>query len=124
MPLKIKIERKKQDIFVLSLAGVIDSETYMDLETAIGPLLGSSVKAIMLDMGGVTYISSMGLRTIFKTRDVLEKAGGALMMVNLCPQVEKVFSVLKVIPDLDIFESMEEADDYLIKIQKGGFKGK
>lgn len=122
MALTIKKEEKHPGVFVLHISGKIDSETYMDLEEVLEPILVSSTKAIVFDMANVSYISSMGLRTIFKARQVIEENGGMLIMVNLQPQIEKVLSILKAIPDMDIFENMAEADNYLSKLQRNGFK--
>jgi hypothetical protein len=40
------------------------------------------------------------------------------MMINLQPQVAKVFEIVKALPDFNIFTSAEEADEYLFNIQK------
>jgi anti-anti-sigma factor len=124
MPLHITVKQKHISVFVVTLAGSVDSETYIELENTINPLLVSATKVIVLDMGKVDYVSSMGLRTIFKTREMLEQNSGALILVNLQPQIEKVLSVLKATPDLDIFGTMEEADEYLAKLQKKWLKKK
>jgi anti-sigma B factor antagonist len=123
MALTVFAEQKQIDIFVITLNGSIDSETYMDLERNLSPLLARQPKAIILDMAGVDYISSMGLSVVFKTRSILQGAGSMFMLVNLRPNVKKVFDIVFVSSDLGIFASMEEADKYLARIQKGNTAG-
>ena len=38
--------------------------------------------------------------------------------MNLQPQIQKVFDILKAIPSLKVFASIEELDNYLDKMQK------
>jgi anti-anti-sigma factor len=68
-------------------------------------------------MGAVHYISSMGLGVIFKTKSFLDKQGGSLIISNLQPQVKKVMSILKALPE-HIFKNMEEVDAYITQIQR------
>jgi anti-sigma B factor antagonist len=112
MVLKVTITLKETGVFVVKPAGEIDSGTYAELEKAIKPLLIPTTKAIIFDMGSVTFISSMGLSVIFKTKEALEKNRGTVVITNPQPQIKKVFEMVKVIPEY-LFASMEEADLYL-----------
>jgi len=105
-------------VFIISLLGSIDSETYMDLEKKVDSILSSSPKVIILDMEGVSYISSMGVSVILTTKKNLEKTGGVFIMANLQPQIKKVFEIVATLPNLRIFASIEEADVYLGKMQQ------
>lgn len=112
MSLKVTVVKKQPEVFTVLAAGSIDSETYKDLEKEVKTVLDSSAKAIVFDMAGVTYISSMGLSVIFKTKAAIEAKGGTLAIINLSPRIKEVFEIVKVIPDY-IFTNMEEADEYL-----------
>jgi anti-anti-sigma factor len=117
MSLKVNIEKKAGDVFVFTLSGSIDSDTYKDLDDRVSPLLNAGAKVMIFDMDGVEYVSSMGLNTIFKVQRTLDKAAGTFMMTNVRPQVKKVFEIVKALPSMKVFESIEEADAYLYKIQ-------
>jgi len=117
MSLKINSEKKPGDVFVFTLNGSIDSDTYKELDDRISPVLNSGAKVVIFDMDGVEYVSSMGLNTIFKIQRTLDKSSGTFMMTNIQPQVKKVFEIVKALPSMKIFESIEEADAYLYKIQ-------
>ena len=112
MPLEIKIAKKPDDVFMVSPIGSLDSETYIQFERALKPLLASPTKVIMLDMEKIDYISSMGISAIYKAKKAIEELKGKLIMANLKPQTKKVFELIKTIPGW-IFESMQEADEYL-----------
>ncbi|MDD5424766.1 MAG: STAS domain-containing protein [Candidatus Omnitrophica bacterium] len=117
MSLNISIEKKSGDVFVFTMKGSIDSDTYKELDDRVSPLLNAGAKVVIFDMDGVEYVSSMGLNTVFKVQRTLDKVSGTFMMTNIQPQVKKVFEIVKALPSMKVFESIEEADAYLYKIQ-------
>ncbi len=118
MPLKVDVSEKQSGIFNISLVGTIDSTTYYDFEKKMDIILDPPPKILVFNMAGVTYISSMGLRVIFKTRKTVEENGGIFIMTDLRPQIKKVFETIKALPGFNVFASVEEADNYLSRIQK------
>ena len=69
-------------------------------------------------MKGVNYMSSAGVRVILKAQRVIQKNKGEFSMVNLQPQIRKVFDIINALPDLTIFSSVQELDSYLDTMQK------
>ncbi|MFH1491176.1 MAG: STAS domain-containing protein [Pseudomonadota bacterium] len=118
MPLNITVEMRKVGVYIAKLQGRLDSGTYMFLEERLAPFLDPSTKGIILDMGELEYISSAGVRVVFKTRKFLESQNGSFIMTHLKPQIEKVFEIINALPSMNIFRSVEEADQYLDLMQK------
>ena len=118
MPLEVSINKKQNEVFIVSLLGSLDSETYADLEKKTNSILSLSPKVIIFDMEGIKYISSMGVSVILTTKKALENMGGVFIMANLQPQIKKVFEIVSTLPNLKIFASVEEADAYLAKMQQ------
>ncbi len=102
----------------VSLAGRLDTHTYVDLDQQLAPVLGSTIHSLVLDLAGLEYISSAGVRSIFKARKALAARGGKVVVVNPQPQIQKVFDVVKAVPLNEIFSSVAEADAYLDAMQK------
>lgn len=123
MSIKIKVEKKQGDVYLFYISGSIDSDTYNDLEDRANPILPLA-KVIIFDLEGVEYVSSMGLNTIFKVQRTMEMENKTFVMTNLQPQVVKVFEIVKALPNMKIFASIEEADAYLYKIQSDEMKKK
>ncbi|HEU0152210.1 MAG TPA: STAS domain-containing protein [Arenimonas sp.] len=107
----------------VALAGRLDTHTYGDLDQQLAPVLGSSIHSLVLDLAGLDYISSAGVRSIFKARKALAARGGKVVVVNPKPQIQKVFDVVKAVPLDEIFSSVEEADAYLDAMQKKVLRG-
>jgi len=117
MPLKIDVTANKPGIVRLSLEGALDSETSPDLEKALAGV-DASIPLIVLDMKDLDYISSAGLRVIFAAHKRQGAKNGELLMSNMSPNVKKVFEIVKALPSLNVFASMQEMDDYLANFQK------
>jgi anti-anti-sigma factor len=118
MALRVNIDKRGEGMFAASIFGSIDSVTYVELEKAIQPFLIPSTKVLIFNMQGVTYVSSMGIAAVLKTRKAIEQNKGNFIMINLQPQIKAVFEIIKALPDMRVFESMKEADEYLTQIQR------
>jgi anti-anti-sigma factor len=118
MPLSVTVTKRGEGVFVVSPVGSIDTSTYTELEEKVNPVLTPSTKAVVIDMKGVNYISSMGISVIFKIKKALEKTGGSFSMASLQPQIKKVFEIIKAVPLVNVFSSVDELDAYLNEIQR------
>jgi anti-anti-sigma factor len=119
MQLQIKIEAPKGRQQRVSLSGRVDTHTYQDLDQRLAPVLGDvAVDNLVLDLEAVDYISSAGVRSVFRARKALAARGGKVLVLNPQPQIKKVFDIVKAVPVTDVFRSSAELDAYLDKMQK------
>jgi anti-sigma B factor antagonist len=118
MKLDVNIYRKEDGNFLVALDGRLDSETYASCEEKLAPILNSSTRALTLDMSKLSYISSMGLRVVIKARKAIEVEGGKVLIVNLQPQIAKIFEIAAALPKYQIFKSIREADEYFAAMQE------
>lgn len=118
MPLEVKVFERAKDVYTIAPVGSIDTNTYMIMDKESDNCLAKKPKAVVLDMSGVDYMSSAGVRVVFKIRKSLAKDNATLTMVNLKPQIKKVFDIINALPELNVFTSVNELDDYLDKMQK------
>ena len=118
MTLTINNEQTKPGIVTLFLGGRIDSDTAPELDQEITGLLAKPVKTLVLDMEEVDFLSSAGVGTIAKAKTVLSRKEAGLAMINLQPQIKKVFEIIRLLPSLNVFESVQELDEYLARVQE------
>lgn len=116
--LTVTITKIADGVFNVSPKGSIDSDTYETLQKKMETIMRPVPKVITFDMKEVEYISSMGLKAILDAKNAVETKGGMLLLVNLQPQITKVFDIIKAIPSKNIFKSREELDAYLTAIQR------
>ena len=118
MSLNVSVAEKELGVFIVTLVGRLDTITAPVLERKIAGLLLRSPKVIIFDMGGVGYVSSMGVREVIRTKKAVAARGGRFALVNIQPPVQRVFDIIAALPKEEIFESLEEMDEYLSAMQK------
>ncbi len=75
----------------LTIVGRIDTTTAPSLETVINSM-DDGVKDLVLDMKGVEYISSAGLRVLLAAQKKMSKIG-TLKLTDVCDAVMEVFEM-------------------------------
>lgn len=118
MAFKVSVMQKSLNTWVVSLEGSLNSDTAPRFGERIRPLLDTPRSTLILDMEGLSYISSAGLREIFIAQKVQKAAQKKLIFTNLQPQIRKVFEIANALPAMRIFTSLQEMDGYLDRMQK------
>jgi anti-sigma B factor antagonist len=78
---------------IVCVCGRIDAATYRDLESILNDLIDQNKSEIVLDLEGVTYISSVGLRVLLATQKKVRPKKGCVKLVSLQPFVREVFEM-------------------------------
>lgn len=118
MALRVMSDEKTAGVYVVSPVGSLDTNTYSTLQQEVESLLQESPQVIIFDLKELNYISSSGVSVILMARKVMKSNEGEVLLVNMQPQIEKVFEIIKALPDQRIFNNIEELDRYLDKMQK------
>lgn len=118
MYVQIQTDPQKKGTLTVTPHGPIDSDHYLDFDEKIKPLLVPSTKNILVDLANVDYISSAGLGVLFTMRKFLKKNGGDLLFCNIKPQVKRIFEIVNALPPETLFQSTQEADEYLYKMMQ------
>jgi anti-sigma B factor antagonist len=91
MPLAINTARR--DTYALvTLTGTVDGRTAPEAQAAVEPLLGAFT-VLVLDLTGVTYMSSAGLRVLLLIHRHLAARNGKAVLVGLSPQLADTMQV-------------------------------
>lgn len=110
-------ENADKSLLRVAMVGALNSDTAPAFEETLDAAIAADWQLVVLDMGHLEYISSAGLRVIFKAAKALRLAGRSLAVANRQPQIEKVFEILQALPDMAVFASEQELDDYLDAMQ-------
>ena len=86
-------ERKEDEVTVVTLLGRLDEMATSQVESAFGKLIDGPGCRVLLDLSGVEYVSSSGLRVLLMLSKAMRKAGGHLKLCSLSPFVAEVFEV-------------------------------
>jgi anti-anti-sigma factor len=109
---------EQKSVARLALAGALNSDTAPAFEGRLQEVVAQGMRLTVLDMKSLDYISSAGLRVIFKAAKQVQAAGNRLAAANRKPHIDKVFEILKALPDMAVFKDDDEMDAYLDSIQE------
>lgn len=101
-------EKGNVPVTILHVTGDVDSKTYQDLEAKAGEVIGGGASNILLDLSGVNFMGSAGLRAMHSIANKL-KGGGQLKLLNPSDGVSRVMKTLGFDKFFDIHSSLDEA---------------
>ena len=83
--------KKSQDQAIIEIVGRLDTVTAPALDRTINEDLGD-VQNLILDVAGMEYISSAGLRVLLAAQKKMQKIG-AMKVIHVCDAVMEVFEM-------------------------------
>ena len=86
----IEIKKNAEDA-IIEVAGRLDTITAPALDKTINEDI-EEIKNLILDLKGVEYISSAGLRVILGAQKKMQKIG-SMKVVNVCEEVMEIFEM-------------------------------
>lgn len=96
-------------VVVLQAVGRIDSMTANQLGTALSGVIEQDVRSLVLDLGGVDYMSSAGLRELVNALKRLKRNNGDLRLAGPNKRVLEVLEMAGLDTIFLIFETSDEA---------------
>ena len=97
------------EISVISVRGFVDTTTSGELEESLKRLLKQGQYSIVVDLGGVNYISSAGWGIFISEIKEIRENGGDLKLAAMIGEVYEVFELLEFQTILESFDSIDEA---------------
>jgi len=94
---------------VLVVSGRMDAENAPQFEQQCRASIAEGLTSLVVDLGGLTYVSSMGLRSFISIGKALHDKGGALRLCRLTGLVKQVFEITGLLGSFAVYESVEAA---------------
>jgi anti-sigma B factor antagonist len=98
-----------QSVSVVKVKGRVDSETAPELDSTLTNLLNEGRNKIILNLQGVDYISSAGLRAMVKAYQTAKKAGGDVHLVSISQSIEVILRTVGMMQMFKMYPTNEEA---------------
>jgi anti-anti-sigma factor len=106
----LNIERTQvSDRIVLVVSGRMDAENAAQFEQKCAECIAEGHTRLVADLGALTYISSMGLRSFLSVAKLLQGKGGTLRICCIKGLVKQVFEITGLLPVFSVYESVESA---------------
>jgi anti-sigma B factor antagonist len=96
-------------INIVNLNGRLDITMSLELEKQFKGLLDSGADRILVDLGGLDFLSSSGLRIFIECAKRIKNIKGRLVFCSPSPSVLKVFKITQLDSVLDIYDGPEKA---------------
>jgi len=106
MELSVKNEDKGT---LVSVTGRMDAVSSPEFEKELARLIDEGNINFVVDLAGLDYISSSGLRSILVTAKKLKGKNGQILLASLQAVVKEVFEISGFSAIIPIHESVEEA---------------
>jgi anti-sigma B factor antagonist len=101
--------RQENAITVVAVGESVDALTAADLTRTISDQISDGRVNLVVDLGGVEFMSSAGLRTLLGAVKESRSAGGDLRIVSTNPGVDKVLKMSGFHNIAKVFTSAAEA---------------
>ena len=93
------------EISVVTLSGELNSQTTQLAQERLTPLVEPDCK-VLLNLGGVTYMSSAGLRTLLLLYRQINNAHGRVVLTNLTEMVRDTMQITGFLDFFDAYDSV------------------
>ncbi|MDA8162553.1 MAG: STAS domain-containing protein [Desulfobacteraceae bacterium] len=101
--------RKETNALVVSVIGRMDAVTAPEFDKSINELIACGERAFLVNLSGLEYISSAGLRSILAFAKRLKEQDGKLLFSGLQGHVREVFSISGFLGIFKVYDSDVEA---------------
>jgi anti-anti-sigma factor len=103
----LQVQQLADGIDRVALAGRLDSVSVDAVDQRLGALAATPAGRIVIDLSQVSFLASIGIRTLLSAARALRKQGGKMALLSPQPAVEEVLrataieSIIPVYSDLD-----------------------
>ena len=114
------------NVLLIHIAGRVDSLTAKPFEDILLPLLNGctgEMQKVLLDLSGVHYMNSAGLRVLMLALRQCQKQQGAIVLAALQPFLQDVFKITRFDTLFRVFATVQEALEHLSPTAASAYHG-
>ena len=114
-PFQFSIQKKFAEGLgaVVRIDGFLDAHTVGEFESQINQLMAQGTRKIVIDLAGLSYISSAGIGAMMGLTQRLRAAAGDIVLLK---PSQKVFRILKILGFTEIFKIADSEDKALVEL--------
>ncbi len=102
-------EEKVDGVIVLGISGKVNTEASEDLLKKMTDLIDNGARRLLLDLSGVDYINSSGLRVFLTAAKRMADLSGKIVLANVTELIYQVLHVSGCTSHIEVYSSREEA---------------
>ena len=90
----IQVELGEEGTATVTVLGFLDAHTFERMDATLEGLFDEGCYRVIVDLGGVDYISSAGAGVFISGVDTAQENEGDLVLIRVTPDVQEVFELL------------------------------
>ncbi len=98
-------------VLVVALAGALDYTNAERLRQDVEAALGEEHRELVLDLSGVNFCDSTGIRILLSVRKLMQERDGAVTLASLNARLARIFRVTGLISAFIVAPGLAEAVD-------------
>jgi len=102
-------EETRGSVKIVGLQGRLDANSSPVVERQLQALLEQGEERLVLDLSGLTYISSLGLRVFISLAKRIQSANGRLALTGLSDHIYEIFKIAHFTSIFSIYPKCDEA---------------
>ena len=102
-------QQRAGPVCVIALTGRVDNSTAGELQAQLKALIEAGEKAMLLDLAGVSYLTSAAFRVLLVGKKLAGGAGARFALCNVTGHVRDLFELGDLIASFTILGARDEA---------------
>ena len=107
---------KENDVTILNINGEVDASSSIQLDESLGAIISNGDPKILIDCGGLNYISSAGLGVFMSYIEEVNSKNIKMALFGLNDKVMNVFEILGLDQLLTITKTKKEAQSRINEV--------
>jgi len=104
------------DVRMIKLAGKLDIVGTGEIETKFAGYCSGENVRVIVDLAGVEFLASIGIRLLMLNAKSIAKRGGKMVIINPNPEVKHILEVTGIPGIIPIYSSLESAETVLMAL--------
>ncbi len=114
--MEVEVE-EKGEIVVIRVGGRLDAASSPQLETKINEIVDKGHFKLVLNLSGVEYLSSAGMRLMLSVSKKLKHLEGKLVACSLSDEVDEVIKMAGFHKVIEFYPNEDESLTHLVSVQ-------
>jgi anti-anti-sigma factor len=107
--MQIQGEQLDGDVYKISLEGRMDIMGTQEIDLKFTGMTAAPRKSIIVDISGVDFLASIGIRTLLVNTKAVNNRGGKLVILNPDDNIEKILLMAGINVLIPIFKDLDSA---------------
>jgi anti-anti-sigma factor len=117
MILSVSTSEVSPAVRILHLNGMLSAVTYHGLEKEILRVIDEGATLLVLDLQGLEFLGSTGIRVLLQALKTLRAKGGDVRTMQVPKAIQEVFDLVQLFPASQAFANKAELQAFLAPVK-------